>query len=264
MSTLNSVESRDGTVIGFEVLGQGPPMVLVHGGTNDRSGWTSVLAMLAERFTVHLLDRRGRGLSTAERGPYELRREGEDIAAVAESAGPDVYVVGHSYGALCSLEAALVTDAIGRMFLYEPPAPTEGRVVVPPGTIERIRAAAAAGDSAAILETFFHEVIQMSTRDVQMMRGTPIWSARLSVAPTIVRELDSVENFDISDRFGKITIPVRLLLGTESPAYFRPAAGAIAAQLPHADLVPLHGQGHLGVSGDPDQFVAAVLAFTGR
>ncbi|WP_158891062.1 alpha/beta fold hydrolase [Amycolatopsis anabasis] len=264
MAPLSSVESRDGTVISFEVLGQGPPMVLVHGSAADRSRWTPVVAALAERFTVHVVDRRGRGLSIAERGPYDLRREGEDIAAVAESAGPDVYVVGHSYGALCSLEAALVTDAIDRMFLYEPPAPVGGRAIVPPETIERVRAAAASGDPVAILETFFREVIHVSTMDIQAMKGTPIWSARLAAAPTIVRELDGVENFAISDRLEKITIPVRLLLGTEGPAYFRPAAEAIAARLPHADLIPLHGQDHLGIDGDPEQFVEAVLAFAGR
>jgi pimeloyl-ACP methyl ester carboxylesterase len=56
-----------------------------------------------------------------------------------ETAGRDVYLVGHSYGALCSLEAALITDAIGRMLLHEPPAPTPGRPVATAQVLERIR-----------------------------------------------------------------------------------------------------------------------------
>ena len=110
----SSVVSADGTTIGFESLGAGPPLVLVHGGTADRTRWAPVRERLAERYTVHIVDRRGRGLSTAEADQYDIRREGEDIAAVVAAVGPDVYLFGHSYGALCSLEAALLTDAIGR------------------------------------------------------------------------------------------------------------------------------------------------------
>lgn len=261
MSVVKVAESRDGTVVGFESLGDGPAMVLVHGGTADRSRWSPVLTRLAERFRVHVLDRRGRGLSTAEGGPYDIKREGEDVAAVVEAVGRDVYVVAHSYGALCSLEAALVTDAIGRMVLYEPPAPTSGRPVVAPHVLDRLRTAASEGDQEEVLETFFREVIHLSPADIDAMKGTPIWQARLAAAPTIVRELEAVECFDISDRLSKITIPVRLLLGTESPAYFRPAAQAIAARIPRAGLAPLHRQAHMAIDQDPRQFTAEVLTF---
>jgi pimeloyl-ACP methyl ester carboxylesterase len=54
---------------------------------------------------------------------------------------------------------------------------------------------------------------------------------------------------------------VRLLLGTESPAYQRPAVEMIAAMLPHADVALLYGQGHMAIDQDPDQFTSAVLAF---
>ncbi|MBO2451213.1 alpha/beta hydrolase [Actinomadura barringtoniae] len=259
MSTLHSVESRDGTVIGFETLGQGSPLLLVHGTTADRTRWTPVLDALTARFTVHVVDRRGRGLSTAEQGPYALRREGEDIAAVAETIGQDVYLVGHSYGALCSLEAALLTSSITRMFLYEPP--TDGRSIVSTEARDKVRKVAAAGNAEATLEALFREALGTPPPAVQAMKASPTWLARLATAPTVMRELDGVETFDILDRLGQITVPVRLLLGTESPPYFRSAAETIAAHLPNADLATLHGQAHLGVDGDPAQFTAAVFAF---
>jgi len=259
MSTLHSVESRDGSVIGFETIGQGPPLVLVHGSTADRTRWTPVLDTLAERFTVHAVDRRGRGLSTAEQTPYDLRREGEDIAAVVEAVGPDVYLVAHSYGALCSLEAALLTNAIHRMFLYEPP--TDGRSIVSSEARDKVRKVAATGDAEATLEALFREALGTPPSAIQAMKASPTWQARLGTAPTVMREIDGVESFDIVDRLEKITIPVRLLLGTESPAYFRSTAEAIASRLPNADLATLDRQAHLGVDGDPAQFTAAVFAF---
>jgi len=117
----SSVVSADGTVIGFETLGDGPPMLLVHGGTATLSRWAPVQAQLAERYTVHMMDRRGRGISADEAQPYSIQREGEDVAAVLEAIGEDVYLLGHSYGALCAIEAALISGRIGRIMLYEPP-----------------------------------------------------------------------------------------------------------------------------------------------
>ncbi|WP_394830506.1 alpha/beta hydrolase [Pendulispora rubella] len=261
MSDFHSVVSRDGSIIGYEKLGQGPAMVLVHGGTADRRRWLPAVPQLAERFTLHIVDRRGRALSDKEKAPYDIAREGEDVAAVVEAAGRDVYLVGHSYGALCSLEAALSTDAIGRLLIYEPPAATPGHAVTPAATLERLRAAAARGDRQLVLETFYREVIHSTPEDIAEMVPTPMWQARLAAALTIVRELEQVEHFDISSRLSAIRIPVRLLLGTESPPYFRPAALAIANEIPQADVLPLHGQGHLAIDRDTDQFVRAVFAF---
>ncbi|MFD8500837.1 alpha/beta fold hydrolase, partial [Amycolatopsis sp. NPDC059657] len=258
MSVLGSVVSRDGSVVGFEVTGHGPPLVLVHGGTADRGRWAPVLRQLADRFTVYAVDRRGRGLSTAEAETYALAREGEDIAAVAEAAGRDVYVVAHSYGALCALEAAALTDAIGRMVLYEPPIPTAGNPVFTAAVRDRIRSAP---DPETRLETFFREVIHVPDSELPAMKRTPVWQARLAAVHTIVRELDAVEAFTVTPRLAGISVPVRLFLGTESPAYFAPAAEAVVAALPHADIVELRGQDHLAIDRAPEEFVTGVVGF---
>jgi len=103
--------------------------VLVHGGTADHTRWLSILPALEERFTVYAVDRRGRGLS-GDAPEYAIEREFEDVAAVVDAIDGPVDVLGHSYGALCALEAALLTDKIRRLALYEPPVPT-GRQMFP-------------------------------------------------------------------------------------------------------------------------------------
>src|SRR3954447_2564039 len=84
-----------------------PPLVLLHGSVADRARWAAVRDGLARRFTLHLVDRRGRGLSAAEAtGTYALAREADDVAAVLRAVGPDALVLAHSYGGTCALEAA--------------------------------------------------------------------------------------------------------------------------------------------------------------
>jgi len=257
----STVVSADATTIGYESVGSGPPLVLVHGATADRTRWAPVVARLAERYTVHLVDRRGRGLSTAEADRYDVRREGEDVAAVVAAVGPDVYLYGHSYGALCSLEAAMISDAIGRLALYEPPMESPGLHVIEPDVLARLRTVT---DRESLLEAFFREALQLPQAAVDTMKGTPAWQARLAAVHTILRELDQVIRFRADERLSKIDIPVRLFRGTESPAYLVAATDAVAGRITGADVVSLHGQAHQAMDGDPDQFVATVFAFGSR
>src|SRR5437660_9000166 len=114
------VTSSDGISIAVWRSGSGDPLLLVHGTTADHSRWDGVVAELGERFTVYAMDRRGRG-GSGDADPYRLDAEFDDVAAVVVAIGSDVHVLGHSYGALCSLEAARRTSAVRSLILYEPP-----------------------------------------------------------------------------------------------------------------------------------------------
>src|SRR5690606_30430804 len=63
LSTMQSVVSRDGTPIAFDISGSGPGLVLVHGTAATHRGWKAVVPLLAQRFTVLAMERRGRGES---------------------------------------------------------------------------------------------------------------------------------------------------------------------------------------------------------
>ena len=128
------VVSEDGTPIAVWRSGAGPPLVLIHGAAADHNRWAPVLPALEERFAVFAVDRRGRGRS-GDAADYALEREYEDVVAVVESAGAEVSVLGHSYGGICALEAALLTDAIRALVLYEPPM---GYLKSPPHVVDRL------------------------------------------------------------------------------------------------------------------------------
>lgn len=253
-----TVVSPDGSRIAFESFGSGPAMLLVHGTSATRIRWAPIREKLAARYTIHEMDRRGRGGSTAEVGPYGLAREGQDVAAVAEAIGGDVYVVGHSYGALCTIEAALVTSAFRRILLYEPPMTSPGGEAMAPATLASMKAET---DPETILETFYLNALQLPKAAVDALKGTEIWQARVGAALTITREMDAVNEFRATDRLAGITSPVRMLLGTASPVYLRAATASIAAQLPDARIVAVQGQAHQAIDLDSDQFVRLVFDF---
>jgi pimeloyl-ACP methyl ester carboxylesterase len=89
--------------------------------------------------------------------PYAIERESEDVAAIVDGIGGPVDVVGHSYGALCSLEAARLTKHLRRLVLYEPPVPA-GEPIYPPGVIEHLQRLLDSGDKDAVVSTFLAEI----------------------------------------------------------------------------------------------------------
>ena len=104
-SHVSNVTSKDGTRIAVECMGAVPSLLIVHGGTGDRSRWKPLLPLFASHFSVCAMDRRGHGESGA--GPnYALTKEFQDVAAVVKSLAGPVFVLGHSIGGVCALEAA--------------------------------------------------------------------------------------------------------------------------------------------------------------
>ena len=100
---MEQVISKDGTTIVFDRLGTGPAIILVSGGSVDRSSNAPLAALLSEHFTVFNYDRRGRGPSR-NTPPYAVAREVEDIDAVIGAAGGSACLYGSSSGAALALE----------------------------------------------------------------------------------------------------------------------------------------------------------------
>jgi len=254
--------SKDGTRIAYWRSGSGPPLVLVHGTTADHTRWARLLPELERHFTVHAMDRRGRG-GSGDAPQYAVAREFEDVAAVVDAIGGPVFLLGHSYGAVCSLEAAPLTDRVRRLILYEPPLPIGG-TFYPPGAPERIQALVDAGDNEAALETFFRDVVRMPEAELASYRQLPVWKVRVALAPTIPRELTLERGYTFRpERFRELAIPTLLLVGGDSPDAFRQATDALQAALPDSRLAVLPGQRHVAMDTAPDLFLEEVRRFLG-
>jgi pimeloyl-ACP methyl ester carboxylesterase len=278
------VPSRDGTPIAvFEALpaagavpgGEGahPPMLLVHGATADHTTWRSVGPVFARSRRVFAIDRRGRGAS-GDAPAYAIEREFEDVAAVAEALAQDadgagVDVAGHSYGGRCGLGAALLTRAIRKLVVYEGAPVPSGMTYRPPGLVEAVRGALAAGDDERALLAFLAGIVGMSDAALEAYRRDPVWPARVRAAHTILREIEGEATQPASiQALASVAVPVLLVLGSISRSPFRIGTDALAARLADARIAVIDGAAHAAHHTHAAVFVALVERFlddsTGR
>jgi pimeloyl-ACP methyl ester carboxylesterase len=260
-NSMQIIRSKDGAIIASQRSGSGPPLVLVHGGTADHTRWNPVIPELEKKFTVYAVDRRGRGGST-DSGPYAIEREFEDIAAVADAIGEPVYLLGHSFGAFCSLEASLLTSNIAKLILYEPPPPGI-KGTMPAHIVAKMQDLLDTGDRDGVVSTFMLEVAKIPENELNILKSLPSWDGRVVAAHTILREIKALEELPAfqPDRFAAMDTSTLLLLGGESPSAYSDFIRLINASLPNSRIAVMPGQKHVAMNTAPELFTAEVIGF---
>ncbi len=265
MTTRGTTISPDGTPIAWFRSGSGPPIVLVHGATADHTAWRTAGPLLEPSHTLYAIDRRGRGAS-GDTLPYAIAREYEDVAALVDAVawdeGQPVDVVGHSYGGRVGLGAALLTPNLRRLVVYEGAPAPDGRSFQGPEAMSRLEALAAADDREALLEYFLGSVVGMSSDDLAAYRTASSWPARVTAAPTVVREMWAEAAEDAGpERYAAIRIPVLQLVGGASTPVFTDGAWALDHRLRDGRVVVIPGARHAAHHTHAERFVAEVRAF---
>jgi pimeloyl-ACP methyl ester carboxylesterase len=260
------VRSADGTEIASFASGSGPPLVVVHGTAADHMRWAPLLPYLEPHFTVHAVDRRGRGAS-GDAADYAVEREYEDLAAVvdavARDSGGPVPVYGHSHGGFVAFGAATLTPNVGRLVLYEGwPVPNPEVHALPAELAERMDALLAAGDRDAVVEALFRQIEDFSDEDMAAFKAAPSWPGRVAAAHTVTREMrgESTARLD-PESAARITGPVLLVVGDASTDPSRAEVETVRAALADARVAVLEGQGHVADALAPELFAAHVVPF---
>jgi pimeloyl-ACP methyl ester carboxylesterase len=260
---LEFATSGDGTPIAFSRTGSGTPLVLVHGTGAGRGRWDQVQPLLAERFTVYALDRRGRGAS-GDAQAYALSQEGDDIAAVLDRVGGAVVLLGHSWGGICALEAAgrnELAGAIDALILYEPPLPV-GVEIYSPGVLDRLDELLERGEREAVVTTFLTDVVRVPADELALMRSRSNWPERVAAAASLVREVRAHEHYRFEPaRWERLESPTLLLLGADSPRFFGAAIETLHRALPVSTVRVLAGQQHAAMDTAPELFADEVVRF---
>lgn len=101
--TTQFVTSKDGTRIAYDVTGQGPALMLLHGAGKTRRDWHKVgyVDQLKDDFMVITIDIRGTGDSDirSDIGDYAIEKICDDLTGVADACDvPRFLVWGYSFG----------------------------------------------------------------------------------------------------------------------------------------------------------------------
>jgi pimeloyl-ACP methyl ester carboxylesterase len=121
--------------LAYDVRGDGPPLVLLHGLGERAASWDTVRAALAAHHTTYAVDLRGHGDSDWP-GDYGHDVIEADVCGLLDALGlSGVVLVGHSMGGSIGFRvAAHRPDLVGRLVVEDviPPFPRKRRVPVRP------------------------------------------------------------------------------------------------------------------------------------
>lgn len=245
----------------YELRGDGPPVLLVHGLGYARWGWEPVVDGLAERLRVCLFDNRGIGESDSPEGPYSARTMAEDAVAVLDAAGLErAHVVGTSLGGMVAQELALGwPERVDRLVLVCTTAGLQG-VPMPEQTV-RLFASAGTLPVEEALRRFVENSLapgaepELVERIYERRLANPFglagWQAQAAAGMS----------FDSFDRLGAIAAPTLVMHGTEDAVIDIRNSELLAQRIPDARLEIFEGGGHLFMWEQPERFVEAVTEF---
>jgi len=234
--------------------------VLVHGTSGDHNGWAPVFPALEQHFTVYAVDRRGRG-GSGDALEYSIELEFDDVAAVVDAIGGPVNLLGHSYGGVCALGAAMRTTNLHRLILYEPPAFQPGDFSASE-MVRRMQSLLGAGDRDGVVTLLLQEIVLVPPDEIDLLRSMPAWAGQVAAAHTIPREFSSFDDYVLDlTKLSILTVPTLFLTGGDSPAFINTATATLRAALPNSREVIMPGQQHLAMNTAPEFFVREVIAF---
>jgi pimeloyl-ACP methyl ester carboxylesterase len=252
--------------------GDGPPVILIHGSASTRGQWRAAVLDLAPRYRVLAPDLHGYGETPAPRSLEALAfdDEVELVDALADLAGADVHLVGHSYGGAIALRAAsLRPDRVASLMLIEPTAFHLLRLLGEDAAWREIEAVATrhialvdASDLATCADHFLGYWIGL---DAWRAMPPDLRARIVRTMPKIAQEWRMV--FAATDRYESVAaagIRTLLVRGTATTLAARMVVELLRDQLPQASLVEIEGAGHMSPVTHPAAVNSAIAQHLAR
>jgi pimeloyl-ACP methyl ester carboxylesterase len=267
----------DGQFIPLQVLGAGPPVVLVHGLGCSHKHWVRVARRLARKHRVYAWDARGHGKCRVQSTAHiTLPRLGRDLANLIEFFRLDrVVLVGHSMGALTVMQylhdhgtarvaAAGFVDQSPRIVTDD-----EWRLGLFGGCSASMLSALIQGARTNLTETVLHEIeAALGARmrrwlapEAALGRIVRGWLGRIEVAP-LLELCETLAAADFRPLLPRLDVPVLVVLGGRSAHYAGlPLDEYYRSSLPYCRVVTYPRSGHSPHFAEPARFARELQAF---
>ncbi|MEO4045250.1 alpha/beta hydrolase [Hoeflea sp. CAU 1731] len=274
------------TRLAYHEAGEGIPLVLVHGGVSDMRSWSNQITPFAERYRTILYSRRYHcpNQPILPDAPDPIGTHVDDLASLINSldANP-AHIVGHSWGGLIVLILAMRQPELFRsVVLIEPPV-VSMHVNIPPkinqmiglfvrhprlaiaiaklggGALAPAEKAFRNGDDKTAVERFGRGVLgDRWFASLSAERYQQVWDNRgADRAQALYKGFPDL----IGASLDKVSMPVLLLTGSESPAVFQLLNADLSGRLPNARQKVISGASHIVQEDAPMALNEAVLNF---
>lgn len=240
----------NGLDVGYDVMGAGPPLVLLHGATSlGREDFAAQLPAMSKAFLVHLPDARGHGRTRWDAaGGFEYRWLVDDLTAFVDALGLDSFhLVGFSMGGMTALQFGarhperLRTLVVIGITTHREPRASVGRRLMDPAVIQARDPAFAARLSRR------HDAGQ----------GEGAWQRLL---PAIAADI-ATQPLMTPAELHAIDCPAMIVCGDRDPFVPPEHAAGLARQLPAGRLFVVPDCGHEVMSRRPGLFNEAMSGF---
>ena len=253
-----TISTSSGVDLEAEVLGEGPPLVLIHGITENWRSWEPLLAPLAAAHTVVAMDLRGHGGSSPGQG-YDTGSMAGDVHEVVDALGLDrPLVVGHSLGGVVATAFAATFPCRGVVNVDQPLALggfQDGVRQLEPllrGTVDECRAAV-----EGVFEQMVGPLDVEERARIEALRR-PDQDVVLGVWAMLLEGTRAEVDAFVLSILEHVTVPYLSLHGIDPGPDYAPWFRAV---VPSAEVEVWAGTGHYPHLVHPDAFLARLAAF---
>ena len=260
--------SLSGAEVAYDVLGFGPPLLLVHGTPANSHIWRNVAMRLADRFSVYTFDLPGFGQSERREGlDTSISGQAQLLVDLVEALNLDApSIAGHDIGGAIALRAYLLEgvsfgcialiDSVALRPWITPPTNhikvyLDAYKTMPTETFEAV--------VASHLRTATHRPMDGRTLATYLDQ----WKGEVGKTLYLqnAAQLREEDTTDFEPLLSSITVPVRIIWG-ENDAWLPPAtAERLHELIPGSDLVLLPYTGHFAMEDSPQEVAATLFDY---
>ena len=259
-----------GQSIAYDVIGEGRPIVLIHGTPFSAYVWRHIARELARDFRVFVYDLLGYGQSEKKEGQdVSLGVQNRVLAALLQHWNLNrPGIVAHDFGGATALRAHLIDGCdYDKLILCDPVA------IRPWGSpfVQHVRnheqAFAGVPDylQRAILRAYLRGAVSRPMSDAALEPYLAPWLGTVG-QPAFYRQIAQMDlkyTDEIQGRYGEIGCPTTLLWGIEDTWIPIDRGRALATLIPNCALIEIPNAGHLLQEDAPEAIVGAALRLFG-
>jgi len=266
------VQLSDGASLNVEEVGDGPPLIVLHGGPGlDHTMFRPYLDPLGQDVQLVYVDERGQGRSDRV-DPQTLSVEvfARDVDLVANALGLDRFsLLGHSFGAIIATFHAIELGTADRYVISGGGDTSDALTADVEASLEAL-----GEDRAAIAESWENEkTVQTEEEMAELMAaqlpfhfaGPPPegYMDDAVYSPEVLRHFAEAGygDFDYVPDLRRIDRPTLVIVGSEDRTTTPRAARVLAGGIPGSSLVVLSGVGHMSFVEAQDAYLDAVRTF---